>query len=197
MPDSPWLEWLITYRYLLIFPIAIVEGPILMVFCGILWKLGYFSLLPLFLALAASDLFGDVMWYAVGRWGGERFIRRFGRYFGVDEEMVRKVEVRFRAHEGKILFLSKLTMGFGFAIATILAAGMLRVDFKKFLAINAVGQVFWTVILLGAGYLYGNYYESLDQGFRYFSLAGFLGAVYLAFAGFKRYLRLKAEKNEL
>lgn len=197
MPDSPWFEWLITYRYLLIFPLAVAEGPILMVFCGVLWKLGYFSLLPLFLVLAASDLFADVIWYAAGRWGGHRFVRRFGKYFNVNEAMVAKVEARFRAHEGKIIFFSKLTMGLGFAIATILAAGMLRVNFKKFLAINAVGQVFWTGILLMVGYLYGGWYERIDQGFRYVSLAGFLLLAYLAFTGFKQYLRRKTERNEL
>lgn len=190
-------NWLLNYRYSILIPLTIVEGPLLMVLCGVLLKLGYYSFIPLFLTLAIGDLLADVMWYAVGRFGGLKFVRKYGQRFGITVEMVERAESRFRRHEGKLLFLSKITMGLGFAVAIIVAAGLLRVNFRKFLSINAVGQVFWTIILLGAGYFFGHYYENLDRGFRYASLASFLVLVYIGITLFKSYLQKKNLENQI
>jgi membrane protein DedA with SNARE-associated domain len=190
-------QWLLEYRYWIIFPITLIEGPVLMVLCGILWKLGYFSFAPLFFVLAVADLAADVIWYAAGRWGGHKFVRTYGKYLGLDEALILKVERRFLDHGGKILFLSKITMGLGLAIAIIVAAGMMRVNFRKFLLINGLGQAFWTLTLLSVGYFFGNFYHQIDKGFRYASLAGFIILVYFILTGFKSYLRKRTEKNQL
>ena len=127
------------YKYPLVFLGTIVEGPIMMVASGLLFRLGNFNFIYLYITLLAGDLFADILWYGIGRKAAEPFLRRFGHIFGVTQGVFERMEGIFRRNDTKILFVSKITMGFGFAIATVMAAGAMRVPFKKFITFNILG----------------------------------------------------------
>lgn len=155
-----------TYRYLLIFVLALVEGPIIMVASGILLKLGHFNFLPLYLTLILGDFVADIGWYGVGYYGGRAFITRWGKYFSITPEILDKLEVFFKKNQTKILLISKMTMGFGFALATLITAGLIKVDFKKYAWFNFLGGFVWTGLLLSIGYSFGQIYSRIDKGFK-------------------------------
>jgi membrane-associated protein len=182
------LGYLITYRYLLVIPITIVEGPIIMVLCGFLLRLGTFDLIPLYAALTFADIIGDIVWYCVGRFWGRPFIKKFGRFFSITEEALEKATILFHKHHNKILFISKITMGFGFALVTLITAGIAKIPFKKYLTFNIAGQLIWTAMLLGIGYLFGNIYTSIDKGFREIALVAFIIMAIIVVYGFGRYI---------
>lgn len=182
------------YRYPLIFLGAIVEGPVLMMASGFLLRLGIFSLLPLYFSLLFGDFFADVIWYWIGRKAAEPFLRRFGHMFGVTREIFLKMENLFRKHDTKILFISKITMGFGFALATLMAAGAVRVPFKKYLLLNLFGGFIWTGLLISAGYFFGNVYVMIDAGFQWMFIVAVLVAVIFALRGFMLFIRGKYGK---
>ena len=52
-------------------------------------------------------------------------------------------------------------MGFGFALATLLVAGMLHVPFKRYAILNFLGGFIWTAFLMIVGYFFGNVYSSI------------------------------------
>lgn len=147
-------------RYAVVFVLCIVEGPVVMITSGFLYRLGQFSLLPLYLSMVGGDFVADIIWYGVGRYGGLPLVRRFGKYINITPEIVLKIEKRFKTYQNKILFISKITMGFGFAMATLLVAGILRVDFKKYALLNFLGGFIWTGFLITVGYFFGNVYSS-------------------------------------
>lgn len=182
------LGYLIAYRYILIIPLTIVEGPIVMVLCGFLLHLGTFDLIPLYLALTFADLIGDITWYSVGRFWGIPFIQRFGKFFSITEKTLQKTSDLFHNHHNKILFISKITMGFGFALVTLITAGIAKVPFKKYLVFNVAGQLIWTAALLGVGYIFGNVYTSIDKGFRGVAFVAFAIIVIIAIYGFGKYI---------
>lgn len=192
MPQTTFIaRWLLSYGYTIAYPLAIVEGPVVMLLSGFLVRLGLFSFVPLYLVLIAGDLTGDVIWYWVGRRGAEPLIRKYGRFLSLTTDNVEKAKRFFHDHQGKILFISKITMGFGFAIATLVAAGAAKVPFKKYFAINFFGEFIWAGILMGLGYFLGNLYTLVDKSLRWaFVIAmiiiGF-GAVY----GFGKFMRAK------
>ena len=157
---------LAVYRYPIIFLAVIAEGPVIMLGSGVLLRLGNFDLVPLFLTLLIGDLVADVVWYFVGLYAAEPFLKRFGHIFGVTHEVFEKMEGVFRRHDVKILFISKITMGFGFALATLIAAGAVRVPFRKYILLNLFGGFLWTSLLMAAGYFFGNLYFLLDKGIR-------------------------------
>lgn len=156
------LDFLGSSRYVIVFMLSIVEGPVVMISSGFLYRLGQFDLLPLYIALVAGDFVADIGWYAVGRFGGGPLVRRYGKFLKLTPDVVNKIEERFKHHQNKILFISKITMGFGFALATLIVAGMLRVDFKKYVSLNFLGGFIWAGFLLVIGYYFGNIYASLE-----------------------------------
>ena len=190
---ADWLLQLFTQHQYLVYAaivlICFVEGPILTVLCGILISLAGLPVVPIYLALMLGDLIGDVAWYWIGRTAGHPFVGRFGTYFSIEEKEVSAVTKIFHKYHEKILIISKVTMGFGFAIVTLFTAGMVRIPFRKYFAINAIGQIVWTGLLLGIGYLFGDWYTTLDNVFGKISLVAGVILVVLALFGFARYMK--------
>lgn len=164
------LDGLSYYRYAVAFFLAIFEGPMAMVAAGILLRLNFFYFWPIYLSLMLGDFVADLGWYAVGRFGGRKFVERFGKYFSLTSNVLQKIEHFFHKHQDKILIISKLTMGFGFAVATLFTAGMVRVSFKKYVLFNFLGGFIWTGLLIATGYFFGQLYTLIGKSFR----AGFL-----------------------
>ncbi len=179
------------YRYPFIFLGALVEGPVLMMASGFLLHLGTFSFLPLYFSLLLGDFVADMIWYWVGRNAAEPFLRRFGHMFGVTREMFLKMESLFRKHDTKILFISKITMGFGFALATLMAAGAARVPFKKYVVLNLLGGFIWAGLLMSIGYFFGNVYTLVDAGLRWAFVGAAIVIAIFALRGFMYFIRQK------
>ena len=188
---------LIQYKYALLFPIAIVEGPIIMFLAGTLYHLGYLAFWPSYLVLILGDLVGDVLWYGFGYLAGKRIINRFDAYLGVTESVFNKIENLFRRHQNKIIFINKITMGFGFTIATLVAAGAARTSFKNFTLLNLLGGFIWTGFLMVLGYYFGFLYKALDKDFQILSVV-FVGVLLLAaLYGFRRYWQKRLLANDI
>lgn len=192
-------EWLVelahNHQYLIygiIVVLACAEGPILSMIFGALIKLGYFSFFPIYIALMLGDLVGDTFWYYIGRFYGHGFIRRFGKYFSITEEGVDKVTKIFHKYQNSILFISKLTTGFGFAIVTLVTAGIVRIPFGRYISINVIGQFVWTLLLIGVGYFLGHIYTQVDTWLGRLSVGALFVIVIIAFNGYKKYLAQKA-----
>src|ERR1051326_67230 len=113
-------------KYALVFAGCIVEGPIVMLTSGFLYRLGQFEILPLYFSLMAGDFAADLGWYAVGRFGARTIVNRFGKFLNLTPQVLAKIQKRFHKYQDRILFISKITMGFGFALATLIVAGMLH-----------------------------------------------------------------------
>src|SRR5207244_3478176 len=143
------------------------QGPILMVLGGFLLRQGYFDLWPLYFTLLCGDFIGDILWYWIGFLGARPLIERYGRFFSLSPDLFNKLEGGFRRHSTRILLISKLTMGFGFALATLVAAGVSRVPFRKYILLNLIGGFFWTGFLVAIGFFFGHLYLIIDKGFRF------------------------------
>lgn len=192
MPQtSTIISWLLAYRYPIAYPLAIIEGPVLMLASGFLVRLGFLEFWPIYLVLIAGDLTADALWYWIGHRGARPLIEKYGRFISVTEENVERAEKFFHNHQIKILFISKITMGFGFALATLIAAGAARVPFKKYLTVNFFGQFIWTGILMGAGYFLGHLYTVVDKGLRLAFAAAAFVIVAAAVYGFGKFMRKK------
>lgn len=189
------IDLLLTYKYALMIPLAIIEGPILSIVCGFFVHTGALALFPTFLALAIGDLIGDALWYVLGRRYGHRFIARYGKFFSITEESVATVQRIFDTYHSSILLFSKLTMGLGFPGATLFTAGMTRIPFLKFMALNTLGQVLWTAALLSIGYYLGDVYVSLEGTFAIISTGGLMAVALLALFGFGRFVRATITKK--
>jgi membrane protein DedA with SNARE-associated domain len=191
---SPVFAWLFVYRYPIVFPLAIAEGPIVMLLSGLLVRIGFFEFWPIYLLLIAGDLTGDIVWYFVGKHGARSLIDKYGHFFNLNEKDIEFAEDFFHKNQTRILFISKLTMGFGFAIATLVAAGAARVPFKKYFVINLLGGFVWTGILMGVGYFFGNFYLFLNKGLRWMFIVALIILAMIATYGFGKAMKKNFSK---
>ena len=154
-------------KYVLIATGTFVEGSTVMMATGLLWGLGTVSFWPAYGALVLGDILSDIMWYFVGYHGARPFFARWGHWFGVTPPIIDKIERRFGVYHTKVLIMSKLSMGFGmFAIPILATAGMLRVPFTRFVAINLLGSFVWVFSVMLVGYWFGNVLDLIPQQFQ-------------------------------
>ena len=111
--------------------------------------------LPLVIAAAAGGaILGDNVGFWVGREGGYRLLRRYGRYVRLNERRLKLGQYLFLRHGGKVVF-------FGRFVAVLRAwaaflAGTNRMPWRRFLLFNAAGGIVWATLFGAGGYALGD-----------------------------------------
>ncbi len=187
----------VAYKYALLFFGAIAEGPVLMVSAGFMLHLGLLDFWPTYLALLIGDWIADFFWYGVGYFGAKKFVWKYGHFISLDRDRVAELEKKFHAHKNKILFLSKMTMGFGFALVTLISAGMAKVPIKNYALFNLLGGLVWTGLLIGLGYILGGAYVYVNEGFRIMFIFMAVVLISLLLFGFGRFMRYEFFKKNI
>jgi len=147
-------ELLLRYKYFVLFPAIMIDGPIIIMAAGLAVSLGYMNPLPTYIISVCSDVLGDFMRYSLGRWGGQKFIVRWGKYVGFDERHVMAIEKVFQRRTGALLFVAKFAYGVGSVFHA--AAGMARISISKFFGHNLFFSIFKTAALLFVGFYFGH-----------------------------------------
>ena len=182
------------FRYPLIAVGTVIEGPILMIASGFLYRTGFFELAPLFVSIMIGDLLGDILWYCLGKYVADPVLKKDGKFVGITPERFEKIKGLFSRYHERILIFSKLTLGLGFAVGILTVAGMTRVSFKRFIIINAIGEIFLVSTLIAIGYFFGEVYLKISDNMK----IGFLVAVALlvvtSFYVFSKYVAHKSRE---
>ena len=167
---TAWLAALLLFvessKYILLAIGSYVEGSGVMLTAGFFLHEGALAFWPTFIALYVGDLLSDLTLYVIGYFGARPLVLRWGRFLNVTPVVIDKVEERFHRYHTWILIISKLSMGFGFAYATLIVAGMLRVSFLRYVVINALGGLVWIPFMLFVGYTFGDVYSKIPGQFK-------------------------------
>jgi membrane protein DedA with SNARE-associated domain len=111
--------------------------------------------IPFVIAAAAGGaILGDNLGFWVGREGGYRLLRRYGKYIRLDERKLKLGQYLFQKHGGKVVF-------FGRFVAVLRAwaaflAGTNRMTWPRFLVFNAAGGIVWATVYGLGGYALGD-----------------------------------------
>jgi membrane protein DedA with SNARE-associated domain len=184
------------FKYPLLSVAAIFEGPLVMMISGAFIRLNLLDFISAYIALMLGDLIGDIVWYCLGYFGGQRFIARFGKYFSITDKLVAVIERFFRRYHEKILIISKLTTGFGFAPVVLLTAGITKVPFRRYLLINLVGELFWTGFLLGIGFFFTDLYVKVSDMLGRLAISAVIIIAILLLFGLFKYARSRIMSEE-
>ncbi len=141
------------YGLMIIAPIALLEGPVVSVVSGYLAKSGLIKVPQTFSVLVLADLVGDCIVYAIGRKGRARVALPWLAACGVTRRRLAQVLRSFRTKGGRILVAGKLTHSAGFAV--LLAAGMARMSFPRFLALNLLATLPKVAVFMALGWWFG------------------------------------------
>lgn len=190
------IQWLLTYKYLILFPIIVLEGPLATMASGFLVSISVFNPFVALPIIIAGDVTGDVLYYFIGYYGHRfRWAAWILRKMGFEARKER-IEGSFSRHGGKLLIFGKLTHALGAVF--LVGAGYAKMPLPKFVWYNTLGTIIKSSALLYVGYLAGAAYQRYSSYFEYGSLVVSIGSLVIigiAYYAFHRVTGIKKEED--
>jgi membrane protein DedA with SNARE-associated domain len=102
---------------------------------------------------------GSAIGYAIGAWGGKPMVDRYGKYIGVNSDKMVWAEKWFCKFGESAVFYTRLLP----VVRTIVnvPAGLLGMNFYKFMAYSMAGALPWCLVLSYLGFSLGERWESI------------------------------------
>jgi membrane protein DedA with SNARE-associated domain len=150
-----------------------IPSEIILPFAGYLVFAGKMSFFFAVFAAVLGQLFGSVLTYFIGYYGGRPLVLKYGKYFLLSKRHFEHVESWFAKHGAATVFLTRLLP----VARTIISfpAGIAKMNFKKFLLYSTAGITLWTTFLIYIGFKLGDRWQSIIQtfdDFQYIVIAG-------------------------
>lgn len=162
-------HWVIGNSYTLLFIAMLIEGPVVTAAGAFGAALGALNLWVVFLLSIFGNLLPDFLYYFIGYWGREQFADKYGHYIGLTKERLQKAEKAIAKHSGKSLIAIKMIP----LLATpgLVAAGITKMDFRKFTWWSLVITVPSSLLYLVIGFYFGAAYGQLVH---YLNIGGYI-----------------------
>ncbi len=186
------------WNYALLALLVAVEGPIATLLGAAAAATGLMRPDLVFLSAAAGNLLADLGWYTLGYLGRVEWLLRYGRWLGVRQRHLERLQRGMRHHARKILLVAKLTAGL--VIPSLISAGLARVPLRRWFPVVVVAEMLWTGTLVLVGYYAAAAIAQVERGLHILAI---LGAVLLFLGlleGIRRWFRSQettlAEEDE-
>jgi membrane protein DedA with SNARE-associated domain len=109
----------------------------------------------------AGAVVGDNIGYVIGRAGGYRLLRRYGRHVRINEAKIKLGRYLFDRRGGAVVFFGRFVSVLRTYAAFL--AGTNRMHWRKFLAYNAAGGLAWASLFGFGAYLFGNVIREVGE----------------------------------
>lgn len=141
-----------------------IPSEVVMAFGGYLVVNGYLhnilgipAVVLLVLSGTVGNVAGATIAYYIGRFGGMKFIDRYGRYLFISRSSVLKAQMFFDKYGALSVFSTRLLPIFRTFIS--IPAGVAEMDIRKFVTYTFIGTLIWDIILVYLGYTLGSNWE--------------------------------------
>jgi membrane-associated protein len=129
-----------------------LPGDSLLFIAGAYCATEHFNMGTLSIGLVLAAVLGNTVNYFIGRWIGHRVFSSQSRW--IDQKALRTTHGFYEKHGGKTIVLARFLP----IIRTFapFIAGVSEMNFARFQLFNITGALLWVVILVVAGYFFGN-----------------------------------------
>jgi membrane protein DedA with SNARE-associated domain len=158
-----------SWTYILLALLVMVEGPIATLLGAAAASAGLMRPGYVFVAAALGNLTADTLWYTIGYLGKTKWIQQFGRWFGIRDSLIRHLEQHMIKHATRVLFLAKVTLSF--VIPSLVAAGLLRIPWRRWFPALIAAETLWTGSLVLIGFYTTEAIKRVEQWVEYTVLA--------------------------
>ncbi|MDN3656706.1 DedA family protein [Ferruginibacter paludis] len=172
------IHLLVQYKYFILLPLAIVEGPVLAVIAGLLCSQHILNPFYSYAMIVFGDITGDSIVYMLGRRGKSPRLRKISRWLGLTDNKMDRARIFFESNPNKTISLSKIILGVG--VAGIYMAGHAKIAYNKFIGICLITSALQYIVYIGTGFLFGEAYKQISHYLDYFATLTILGAVAIA-----------------
>lgn len=163
MPDSltDVLYILENYKYIIVFPLTVLEGPVISIISGFLVYLGVMNFWGALAVLVVADVLGDCMYHMIGRYSlRSNWARKMVGFFGYSDRSEAFLEQHFKKYRFKTFLFAKFAHGVGAVIQ--IASGIARVNFGYFFIFSLLSTIPKILILLTIGFYAGSSIAKID-----------------------------------
>lgn len=164
--DQTWYVGI--WLYVLLAFLVALEGPLVTLAAAAASSAGYMDPLLVFVSASFGNLSADVIWYVLGYMGKTEWLTRYGGWLGIKQDTILRLKQNINENIGKFLFVAKLTLGL--VIPTLIAAGLARVSWRRWIGILFFAESIWTGSLVLLGYYYGQYIQRIEAGLKWISI---------------------------
>ncbi|KJE48751.1 MULTISPECIES: DedA family protein [Acidiplasma] len=151
-----------------------IPSEVVMTFSGYLAYYGlmggFNSIINVILLLiigSVGDLVGALIAYAIGKYGGDPFILKYGKYLMLKKDTVDRTKAWFAAYGELSVFTTRFLPVFRTFIS--IPAGMALMSLKKFSFFTLLGDLIYDAILIYIGIVLGSRWEVILKYFDQFS----------------------------
>ena len=134
--------------------IIIIPSELILATGGILASKGIFSFWMTFFVGLLGSVFCAIVIYFIGYFGGNPFVKKYGKYFFMKEKDVSKSDSWFSKYG---LYASLIGRNIPIIRTLIsLPIGIARLSFIKFVIYTTIGSIPWTFVFVYLGYSLGS-----------------------------------------
>lgn len=161
MNTDIWMQYFTTYGPIAIFVVVFLEylnlpgfpAGVIMPLAGIFAARGEINFAAAIAITVAAGLAGSLVLYALGRSGGDIFLKKYYKRFPKHRELIEEKMTFLREKGGVGIFVSKLIP----MVRTLISipAGVIRMDLTRYIVSSTLGITVWNLIFVGGGYFFG------------------------------------------
>lgn len=140
-----------------------LPSEIILPFTGYMVFAGHFGFWQATVIATLGNLFGGLVAYYVGVWGGRPFLKRYGHYFMINERELAWTERLFERHGELTVLVGRMLPVVRTFIS--LPAGIARMKPFKMATYTALGAFIWCTFLIFVGQKLGENWDSLKPFF--------------------------------
>ncbi|HKB88084.1 MAG TPA: VTT domain-containing protein [Patescibacteria group bacterium] len=168
---------LYSYSYLVLFPLVVVEGPVVTIIAGFLVSLGFMDFTLAYMTIVVGDLAGDMLYYSAGRWWLNKTYKRVFKFLRINLNLFYKLESAIKKNKGPFLFFGKLSHAIGGLV--LFASGSAMIPVREFLWFNFWGTLPKSLILIAVGYYFGSTVSNFNRALNFTVLGLFVLTIIL------------------
>ena len=128
---------------------------------------------------------GDNLGYWIGNRGGRPLLHRYQKVFRVSDERIARGEKMFERFGPVTVFFARFV--FGMRVIAGPMAGVLRMQWRRFVLFNFLGAMTWVTMISWVGYSFGQHWQRLLQIVSRVNAAVFVVAAIVVLALWWRY----------
>lgn len=138
-----------------------IPSEVILGFAGFLISQHIFEFWTTFVIACAAGVFGSIISYWLGLYGGRPLLLKYGKYILFNEKKFTTAEKMFTKYGGMAVLLCRCLPG----VRTFISfpAGVARYPFGKFIVLTVIGTIPWTFLLVWAGSVLGSHWQDLIQ----------------------------------
>ncbi len=160
---------LLTYWVVILFPLAVLEWPLVTLISGFLVWIGFFNFSLTLLILLIADVLTDIWYYRLGT--RVHHVKRAQQYLVTWAFLQRNLSLmsRLRSRRAFVtMFFGK--WAYGISLPIIMSAGMCKMGLSRFLIYSIPVSIIQTGWLFLIGFVLWNGYHAIDGYIQYPSI---------------------------